>query len=111
MNRPTRPGSDDDKKDREMTKTTHTITYTVSGMTCGHCVTAVTEEVSALTGVTGVEIDLVAGGLSRLRVSADEPVAQDAVGITSRASLTDRGSSGAPQSASRPHHHPPEGRS
>jgi copper chaperone len=80
MNRPTRPGSDDDKKDREMTKTTHTITYTVSGMTCGHCVTAVTEEVSALTGVTGVEIDLVAGGLSRLRVSADEPVAQDAVG-------------------------------
>ena len=80
MNRPTRPGSEDDQKDREMSTTTQTITYTVSGMTCGHCVAAVTEEVSALTGVTGVEIDLVAGGLSRLRVSAEEPVTQDAVG-------------------------------
>jgi copper chaperone len=63
-----------------MSTTTQTITYIVSGMTCGHCVAAVTEEVGALAGVTGVEIDLVAGGLSRLRVSADEPVAQDAVG-------------------------------
>jgi copper chaperone len=80
MSRPTRQGPDDDKKDREMSKTTQTTTYTVSGMTCGHCVTAVTEEVSALSGVTGVEIDLVAGGLSRLRVSAEEPVTQAAVG-------------------------------
>jgi copper chaperone len=62
-----------------MTTTTQTITYTVSGMTCGHCVAALTEEVSALAAVTGVEIDLVAGGLSRLRVSTDEPVTQEAV--------------------------------
>lgn len=32
--------------------------YTVTGMTCGHCVKAVKEEVSAITGVTGVELAL-----------------------------------------------------
>ena len=39
-----------------------TTTYLVSGMTCGHCVSAVTEEIGKLDGVTGVEVDLVAGG-------------------------------------------------
>jgi copper chaperone len=32
--------------------------YKVDGMTCGHCVNAVTEEVSALPGVEDVEVDL-----------------------------------------------------
>ena len=37
-----------------------TITsYLVSGMTCGHCVSAVTDEIGKLDGVTGVEVDLV----------------------------------------------------
>lgn len=40
----------------------------VEGMTCSHCVRAVTEEISALDGVTGVEVDLVAGGVSRVTV-------------------------------------------
>jgi copper chaperone len=53
-----------------------TATYTVSGMTCGHCVSAVTEEVSAVPGVTGVDVDL-AGG--RLTVTSDAPVDEDAV--------------------------------
>lgn len=35
-----------------------TLTYTVPGMTCGHCKAAVTSEVSALSGVTGVVVDL-----------------------------------------------------
>jgi copper chaperone CopZ len=48
-----------------------TITYTVSGMTCGHCVAAVTEEVGALPGVTGVTVDLVAGGNSKVHVVSD----------------------------------------
>ncbi len=48
-----------------------TITYTVSGMTCGHCVAAVTEEVGALPGVTGVTVDLVAGGNSKVQVVSD----------------------------------------
>lgn len=36
----------------------------VSGMTCGHCVNAVTEEVSAVPGVTAVEVDLETGRVS-----------------------------------------------
>ncbi|MFG2055663.1 heavy-metal-associated domain-containing protein [Micromonospora sp. NPDC048930] len=35
--------------------------YAVTGMTCGHCVRAVTEELSALPGVEQVEVDLAAG--------------------------------------------------
>ncbi len=38
--------------------------YQVSGMTCDHCVAAITEEVGALDGVTGVEVDLAAGDLT-----------------------------------------------
>jgi copper chaperone CopZ len=41
-----------------------TASYTVVGMTCGHCVTAVTEEVSQLPGVTDVDVDLASGGLT-----------------------------------------------
>ena len=48
-----------------------TSTYTVVGMTCGHCVNAVTEEVSALPAVTGVEVDRASG---RLTVTSDAPV-------------------------------------
>jgi copper chaperone CopZ len=42
--------------------------FTVSGMTCQHCVASVTEEVTALSGVTAVDVDL-AGG--RLHVVGD----------------------------------------
>ncbi|MCW2583595.1 MAG: copZ [Klenkia sp.] len=35
-----------------------TQTFTVTGMTCQHCVASVTEEVSELDGVTGVDVDL-----------------------------------------------------
>jgi copper chaperone CopZ len=41
-----------------------TATYTVTGMTCGHCVAAVTEEVGALDGVTDVRVDLASGELA-----------------------------------------------
>ena len=41
-----------------------TAHYTVVGMTCGHCVSAVTEEVSELPGVTGVDVDLTSGALT-----------------------------------------------
>ncbi|MBB5641082.1 heavy-metal-associated domain-containing protein [Cryobacterium roopkundense] len=46
--------------------TTHT--YEVSGMTCGHCVSSVTEEVSRLDGVSKVDVQLVPGGASLLTV-------------------------------------------
>jgi copper ion binding protein len=38
-----------------------TTTYQVTGMTCGHCVQAVTSEVSAIDGVTDVQVDLESG--------------------------------------------------
>jgi copper chaperone CopZ len=39
-------------------------TYTVSGMTCGHCVLSVTEEVTAIDGVTDVAVDLPTGAVA-----------------------------------------------
>ncbi|MER6940024.1 cation transporter [Nocardioides sp. NPDC127514] len=36
-------------------------TYTVSGMTCGHCVSSVTEEVTQIEGVSSVDVDLATG--------------------------------------------------
>ncbi|MFC6085872.1 heavy-metal-associated domain-containing protein [Sphaerisporangium aureirubrum] len=41
-----------------------TATYTVKGMTCGHCVSSVQEEVGAVPGVTGVRVDLATGLLT-----------------------------------------------
>ena len=53
-----------------------TASYTVVGMTCAHCVSAVTEEVSAVPGVTTVDVDLASGGLT---VTSTEPVDDGAV--------------------------------
>ena len=53
-----------------------TETYTVTGMTCGHCVSSVTEEVTELPGVTDVRVDLESG---RLTVTADQPLGEPAV--------------------------------
>lgn len=51
-----------------------TATYRVNGMTCGHCSGAVKDEISGITGVTDVQIDLVAGGTSTVRVESDTPL-------------------------------------
>ncbi|MBO2449366.1 heavy-metal-associated domain-containing protein [Actinomadura barringtoniae] len=48
-----------------------TTTYTVKGMTCGHCVGSVKEEVGQVAGVTGVDVDLESG---RLTVTSQNPV-------------------------------------
>lgn len=53
-----------------------TANYTVSGMTCGHCVSSVTEEVSEIDGVTNVDVDLATG---RVTVTSNEPVDADRV--------------------------------
>jgi copper ion binding protein len=47
-------------------------TCTVIGMTCAHCVSAVSAEVKAITGVTHVDVDLTTG---RVTVTSHEPVA------------------------------------
>lgn len=54
-------------------------TYTVTGMTCGHCVSSVTEEVGKLAGVQHVEVDLVAGGESTVKVSSAEDLPVDEI--------------------------------
>ena len=48
-----------------------TATYTVTGMTCGHCVSSVKEEVGALDGVTSVDVDLESG---RVVVESATPI-------------------------------------
>ena len=54
-------------------------TYQVTGMTCEHCTRAVSEELTALDGVTGVSVDLAPGGTSAVTVSSEAPVAEQAV--------------------------------
>lgn len=54
----------------------NTKTVTVVGMTCQHCVSAVTEEVGALDGVTGVTVDLASG---RVDVASDTPIDDAAI--------------------------------
>lgn len=53
-----------------------TATYRVTGMTCDHCVRAVTEEISKLTGVTDVAVDLASGVVT---ISSDSPLDEGAV--------------------------------
>jgi copper chaperone len=56
-----------------------TMTYHVTGMTCQHCVRAVTAELAQLSGVSSVEADLVAGGESLLTVVSDAPLTEQVV--------------------------------
>ena len=53
-----------------------TQTFTVTGMTCGHCVASVTEEVSELPGVESVDVVLETGAVS---VTSAEPLDEGAV--------------------------------
>lgn len=56
---------------------TVTASYSALGLTCGHCVGAVTEALLALPGVRDVTVDLAAGGSSILDVTSDSPVPND----------------------------------
>lgn len=53
-----------------------TSTYTVTGMTCGHCVSSVTEEVQEVPGVEGVDVVLETGALT---VTSTDPIDDAAV--------------------------------
>ena len=53
-----------------------TSTYTVTGMTCGHCVASVTEEISEIDGVTDVAVDLPTGAVT---VTSKQPIGDDDV--------------------------------
>jgi copper chaperone CopZ len=51
----------------------------VEGMTCDHCVRAVTEELSGVDGVDAVSVNLVVGGSSRIHLRTSAPVDDIAV--------------------------------
>jgi copper chaperone len=55
---------------------TTTATYTVSGMTCGHCVSAVSSEIGQLDGVTDIQVDLASGAVT---VTSEQPLDDAAV--------------------------------
>jgi copper chaperone len=57
----------------------NTTTYDVLGMTCAHCVTSVTTELGGLAGVESVQVELVAGGISKVAVSSAGPLERDTV--------------------------------
>lgn len=61
-----------------------TNTYTVTGMTCEHCVGAVRGEVSQIPGVTDVQVDLSTG---QVTVTSDEPIDVETI----RASVDEAG--------------------
>ena len=54
-----------------------TRTFTVTGMTCGHCVASVTEEVQEIPGVENVEVVLESGSVT---VTSADPLDDAAVG-------------------------------
>jgi copper chaperone CopZ len=56
-----------------------TTTYKVTGMTCEHCVNAVTSELTSLDGVSGVTADLVPDGVSQVTVTSGSPLPDTAV--------------------------------
>jgi len=57
-----------------------TTAYKVTGMSCEHCVNAVTSELSNLSGVSDVAVDLVPNGITLVTITSDEPLASDAIG-------------------------------
>lgn len=54
-------------------------TLDVTGMTCGHCVSAVTKELEAVSGVKNVSVDLNVGEASEVTVVSDDVLAEDAL--------------------------------
>ena len=56
-----------------------TTAYKVTGMSCEHCVNAVSSELSSLDGVSAVMVDLVPDGVSLVTVTSAAALADDAV--------------------------------
>ncbi|MGM7668281.1 heavy-metal-associated domain-containing protein [Microbacterium sp. A93] len=50
------------------------ITLKIDGMTCGHCVSSVTEELTAVPGISNVEVTLTAGGTSTATITTTATV-------------------------------------
>ena len=66
--------------DKEHAMATVSTTVNVSGMTCGHCVSSVSEELEALSGVEKVDVDLKAGGISAVTITSSETLSSSEIG-------------------------------
>lgn len=53
--------------------------FPVTGLTCSHCVNAVTSELKEIPGVTTVDVDLVADGTSTVTVASETTIDEQAV--------------------------------
>ena len=62
------------------TEIDRTIELSVDGMTCGHCVMSVKEELSEIPGVKNVEVILNSGATSKVTVLTDTPLDDAALG-------------------------------
>lgn len=57
-----------------------TTTVSISGMTCGHCVDSVTEEINAIQGVQNVSVDLNKDGISTATITSESDLDQEQIG-------------------------------
>lgn len=65
---------------QEQAMSTVSTTVEVSGMTCGHCVSSVSEELESLAGVESVDVDLNAGGISTVTITSDKELSPSEIG-------------------------------
>ncbi|MBO1268181.1 heavy-metal-associated domain-containing protein [Arthrobacter sp. PO-11] len=66
-------------KEHAMSQTIQT-NVNVSGMTCGHCVSSVSEELEALAGVEDVAVDLNPGGISTVTITSTQQLSPSEIG-------------------------------
>jgi len=65
---------------QEQAMSTVSTTVNVSGMTCGHCVSSVSEELETLAGVEKIDVDLNAGGISTVTITSTGPLSTSEIG-------------------------------
>jgi copper chaperone len=56
-----------------------TLTYSVPGISCGHCRTAITAEVSGVAGVSAVDVDLAGKVVTVTGAGVDDAAVRDAI--------------------------------
>jgi copper chaperone len=59
---------------------TTSTTVSVSGMTCGHCVSSVSEELESLARVVAVAVDHHAGGGSTVTITSTKELSPSEIG-------------------------------
>jgi copper chaperone len=56
-----------------------TLTYSTPGISCAHCVTAITTEVGRIDGVSEIDVDLVAKSVTVTGEHLDDGAVRDAI--------------------------------